>query len=275
MPTVKAFAAAKLNLTLHVTGQRDDGFHLLESLVMFVGTGDRITVTESENLVLSVTGPFGASIPRGDDNLVLRAARLIGPGKGATIILEKNLPPSSGIGGGSADAAATLRALSRLWNVPVPPVQEVMTLGADILVCLASGFSHMGGIGEQVTALGRPPEFSIMLVNPGVAVSTPDIFKALQHKANPPMSALPDAQAGPEDWLDWLQLHRNDLEPPAIAAQPVIGKVLAALRALPGCRLARMSGSGATCFAIMDKAGAAQDLKAAHPDWWVVETSPI
>ncbi|HGG04474.1 MAG TPA: 4-(cytidine 5'-diphospho)-2-C-methyl-D-erythritol kinase [Aliiroseovarius sp.] len=275
MATVKAFAAAKLNLTLHVTGQRDDGFHLLDSLVLFLTTGDRVTVSGAEALQLSVTGPFGPRIPAGDDNLVLRAARLIGPGKGAKITLEKNLPPASGIGGGSADAAATLWALSQLWRVPMPSVQDLMGLGADIPVCLGAQFARMGGTGEQVTPLGKAPDFNILLVNPGVSVSTPDIFKALEQKENPAMPTLPDTKAGPDAWLDWLQHQRNDLEAPAIRTQPVIADVLDAMRALPGCRLARMSGSGATCFALMDKAGAGCDLKAAHPEWWVVESNPI
>lgn len=274
MTAVEAFAPAKINLTLHVTGQRDDGYHLIDSLVAFADVGDTVTVRPSDRLQLICDGPFGDRLPAGEDNLVVQAARLLDPNGTAEITLTKRLPPASGIGGGSADAAAALRALSQLWGLPLPAVDEVAALGADVPVCLRSGFTRMRGIGETLDLLGPTPGFGLVLVNPGVEVSTPAVFKALAQKDNPPMDGAGDATASWEDWIAWLTDQRNDLEAPAISLAPVIGTILEELRALSGCRLARMSGSGATCFALFDP-GATVDASAIaqqHPDWWVTET---
>lgn len=269
-------ANAKVNLTLHVTGQRDDGYHLLDSLVMFTSLGDEIAVRPADDLTLEITGPFAAGLGADDDNLVLRAARSFGHSAGAHITLTKNLPVASGIGGGSADAAATLRALSLLWGIPVPDGAIQLALGADVPVCMTPELTRMAGIGENITSLGPAPMLDILLVNPGVAVSTPEVFSGLATKSNAPM---PDNMPDPFDitaWTDWLKTQRNDLQAPACNAAPIIATVLSELSAQAGCQLARMSGSGATCFAFFENGdtrdAAADALHAAHPDWWVAAT---
>ncbi|THD83555.1 4-(cytidine 5'-diphospho)-2-C-methyl-D-erythritol kinase [Aliigemmobacter aestuarii] len=274
------FAYAKVNLALHVTGQRADGYHLLDSLVAFAGIGDSLRADPADRLTLAVDGPFGAEVPAGDDNLVMRAARLCLGDRGAALRLTKRLPPASGIGGGSADAAATIRALMRMMleqGKPPAPINAdqgaaILALGADVPVCLASHPARMRGIGEQLDWLTLPPCF-IVLANPRVEVPTPAVFRALAVKENPP---LPDALPGwttARELADWLALQRNDLEPPARQVAPVIGDVVAALSGLPGALMARMSGSGATCFALFADEDEARDgaeaLQSAHPGWWV------
>ncbi len=273
---VREAAPAKINLTLHVTGQRADGYHLLSSLVMFTSLGDTITVRAADRLILTLEGPFAKGLTAGDDNLVLRAARALSPDRGAAITLTKSLPVASGIGGGSADAAATLRALSRLWDLPIPPADVLLSLGADVPVCMSAELARMDGIGERLTRMGPAPMLDLLLVNPRVEVSTPAVFKELKNKNNAPMDGdMPD----PFDtaaWVEWLSHQRNDLSAPARALAPEISEVLDALNRQPGCQLARMSGSGATCFAIFADAetrdAAAMALRRAHPHWWVAET---
>jgi 4-diphosphocytidyl-2-C-methyl-D-erythritol kinase len=265
------FAPAKINLCLHVTGQRADGYHLLDSLVVFCGAGDRVEASLSDHLSLKLEGPFADGLPLGEDNLVLRAARCFGTN--ATFTLEKNLPPSSGIGGGSADAAAAIRALQQLTGTPGPEPAEILALGADLPVCLASRPARMRGIGEELSPVPALPEAHLLLVNPRVEVPTPAVFRALARRDNP---GLPEALP---DWpdcgalADWLAQQRNDLEAPALSVVPVIGKVLDRLRGLPQVLLARMSGSGATCFALFARAeeaeAGAKTIRAAHPEWWV------
>jgi 4-diphosphocytidyl-2-C-methyl-D-erythritol kinase len=281
-PLITEFAAAKVNLTLHVTGQRGDGYHLLDSLVAFCGVGDRIVIDAAPETSLTVTGPFADEVPTGDDNLVLRAARAFAGDMRMAITLEKNLPVASGLGGGSADAAATIRAVLRLRKVrdfatgeylPAVDAMTALGLGADVPVCLASRPARMRGIGEVLDGLGSLPETYLVLVNPRVAVSTPAVFRALEAKANPPMPDQlpdwPDASA----MAQWLAKNRNDLEGPARSIAPVIGDVLALLAAQPDALLARMSGSGATCFALFPTLAAAERARAAiaakRPDWWV------
>lgn len=276
MTTVEAFAPAKINLTLHVTGQREDGYHLLDSLVMLAGIGDRITVSPAQITSLTVTGPFARGVPGNRSNLVWRAAELLGVA--AEIRLVKNLPPASGIGGGSSDAAATLRALSRLANRALPTDREILGLGADVPVCMRRALTHMRGIGEDLETLGPVPPLSLLVVNPGVEIATPRVFQNLATKNNPPMR-LPMPDPLDEDaWVSWLSAQRNDLETPAITVAPVIGKVLEALRQSEGCRIARMSGSGASCFALMKsheaRDRAAQTLRRKNPDWWIAATEP-
>lgn len=269
-------AHAKINLSLHVTGQRDDGYHLLDSLVMFTSLGDVIHASPADGLSLTIDGPFAADLEGGDDNLVLRAARLFGHTDGAAITLTKNLPVASGIGGGSTDAAATLRALSKLWNLPLPDLAAQVSLGADVPVCMTSELTRMGGIGDQIETLGPAPMLDMLLVNPNVPVSTPSIFKGLEAKANPPMTTQMPDPFDITDWTVWLGKQRNDLEPPARALAPAIADVIAALNSQEGCNLARMSGSGATCFAIFEDAelrdAAALALRQAQPDWWIAQT---
>lgn len=278
------FAPAKINLFLHVTGRRGDGYHLLDSLIAFAGIGDRITVEPSDELTLRVTGPFSGSLPASGDNLVMRAARALAEkgqlasSIGATIVLEKNLPVSSGIGGGSADAAATLKALRSLWSVPVDDAALAamgLVLGADIPVCLQSRTSRMQGIGEKIEPARPLPQVSVVLVNPGVAVSTVGVFA---RRSGGFSDRAEDA--GPWDdaaaMADGLRRSRNDLTDAAVSLEPVIGDVLAALDAVQGCLVARLSGSGATCFGLFANEGAASraadSVSAAHPGWWVRAT---
>lgn len=272
--SVSEIARAKINLCLHVTGQRGDGYHLLDSLVVFADFGDRITCTPGDGLSLAIDGPEGAGLTADENNLVLRAANALGRAKGAAIRLDKRLPIASGIGGGSADAAATMLALSKLWRVGLPEADVVLRLGADVPVCLAGYPARMRGVGEVVAALSHPlPPAHLVLVNPRVHVSTPTIFKGLARKDNPPLPAdLPRLKSMPE-LTAFLMMQRNDLEAPALAAEPVIAEVKAALGAQPGCHLARMSGSGATCFGLfadpLSAAAAASAIRQAHPNWWV------
>lgn len=266
---IEAFAPAKVNLTLHVTGQRADGYHLLESLVVFVDVGDRITVSEADDLRLAVTGPRAEGVPTGPKNLVLKAASLLG-GVGAQIVLDKHLPAAAGIGGGSSDAAATLRALSQLWKVDLP-VDNGLSLGADVPVCLRAAPCLMSGVGEVLTEVPVLPPLWMVLVNPGVEVPTPAVFKGLARKDNPPMAPVPAGLDAPA-FAAWLSTQRNDLEPPARAVAPVITDVLDAI-AGAGALLARMSGSGATCFGLYadaeSAACAAAQIKEKAPAWWV------
>lgn len=272
MPTEAWRAPAKINLALHITGQRADGYHLLDSLVAFAGVGDEIRVALAESLSLQVSGPFAAGVPVDESNLVLRAARLLAPGRGARIHLHKVLPVASGIGGGSADAACTLRALAALWHCPLPKPAAALRLGADVPACLSGGALRMTGIGEGLAPLPALPPAHLVLVNPGIGLATPEVFRALERRENPPLPATLPRFADAGDLAGWLALQRNDLEGPAMRLQPVIGTVLEALRGAEGCLLARMSGSGATCFGLF--AGEALAARAAArlgavPGWWV------
>lgn len=271
---ISEFAPAKLNLCLHVTGRRADGYHLLDSLVVFASVGDRVTVALAAGLTLGIEGPEAAGLQAEADNLVLRAARAMGV-EGADLRLHKALPIASGIGGGSADAAATLRALGRLTGRALAAA-EVTALGADVPVCLAGRPVRMQGIGEMLTPLPALPPLSCVLVNPRVAVATPRVFAALERRDNAPLPALPSGWSDAEDLCRWLASEtRNDLAPPARLLAPVIAEAEAALAAHPGCLLARMSGSGATCFGLFagpDTArAAARTLRQARPGWWVAE----
>ena len=268
-PRDAGFAAAKVNLALHVTGRRADGYHRLDSLVAFADAGDRVTAEPADALSLTVTGPEAAGVPAGPENLVLRAAATLGARRGARIVLDKHLPPASGIGGGSADAAAALRVLAALWDVPFPDAAAVLRLGADVPVCLAGVTARMAGIGEDVTPAPPLPPVWAVLANPRVALPTPAVFAALTRRDNPPLPALPDRWRDAADLAQWLNRTRNDLEPPARILCPPVSAVLAALAATPGAMLARMSGSGATCFALFSSAGAAAEAAAALPPaWW-------
>ncbi len=270
MTRVEVFAPAKINLTLHVTGQRPDGYHLLDSLVVFADIGDRITVAPAARSRLMVSGPMARGVPTDRCNLVLRAAELMGVC--AQIHLEKHLPAAAGLGGGSADAAATLRALSDMTGKPVPDLTGLLELGADVPLCMSDGLIRMRGIGEQTERLGGLQNLSLILINPRVSVPTSAVFQGLERKENAPMKEQIPTLTG-SDWIAWLATQRNDLEAPAIALAPVIGDVLQALRHCEGCLLARMSGSGATCFAIMrdDKTrdNSVRQLQQAFRDWWI------
>lgn len=275
-PDLRETARAKVNLCLHVTGRRPDGYHLLDSLAVFAEIGDTIRAEPAETLELRITGPQAAGLAAGPDNLVLRAAsvlaRLTGIEPRLRLVLDKHLPVASGIGGGSADAAATLRLLVRLWELPLTDdvlATLALPLGADVPVCLAGRPARMRGIGEVIEPVPVLPPCGLLLVNPGIGVSTPEVFRA----RTGPFSngiALPDAWQDATSLAAWLEGTSNDLQAPAIGVCPVIATVLAALRAQPDCLLARMSGSGATCFALFpDPVSAATAARAvSQPGWW-------
>ncbi|MBV1895139.1 MAG: 4-(cytidine 5'-diphospho)-2-C-methyl-D-erythritol kinase [Rhodobacteraceae bacterium] len=268
----RAFAPAKINLTLHVTGQRADGFHLLDSLVVFAEIGDQVSVSRLDRMRLQVTGPLAAGVPDGADNLVLRAARLTGVA-GADIILEKHLPMAAGIGGGSSDAAAVIRAMVQSHGIPIP--DNVLDLGADVPVCLMAKSARMSGIGETVVAVDQMPTLHAVLVNPGIAISTPKVFHALDRRDGAAMDDIPKF-ADAMDCVQWLRRQRNDLQPAAIKLAPAISDVLTAL-GQSGAIFARMSGSGATCFGLYESEiaarSAARTLSTDNTGWWVQSTS--
>ncbi len=280
-------APAKVNLHLHVTGRRADGYHLLDSLVVFGPVGDRVAaLPAAAGLDLVLDGPEAGMLAAEPDNLVLRAARALAAEAGiadpaATLRLSKHLPVASGIGGGSADAAAALRALDTLWGTALGAARLARiaaTLGADVPVCIASRPAVMQGIGEILRRAPPLPEFALLLVNPRLPVPTPAVFKARAASGagfSPP-AALPAA-----GWADAPALARdlaalgNDLEAPAIGLCPPIAEVLHAIRTRPGCLLARMSGSGATCFGLFADAAEARAAAAALPKAWWCAAGPV
>lgn len=266
----EAFAPAKVNLALHVTGQRDDGYHLLDSLVVFAEVGDTVAAEAGgDDWRLEIDGPFAHGLAPDAPNLVTRAARLT-QGPPARLTLTKRLPIAAGLGGGSADAAAALQALHALDGRAIP--DDVLPLGADLPVCLAGRPARMRGIGEQLSALPDLPPVWLVLVNAGRHVSTGGVYGALTKKDNAPLPE-PVAWADARALADWLASTRNDLEGPARALEPAIGVTLSQIAATEGCLFARMSGSGATCFGLFASApeasAAADAIRAARPDWWV------
>lgn len=284
---VSEFAPAKINLALHVTGRRADGYHTLDSLVVFAAIGDTVEAVpapEAASPSLSIAGPFAAGLDAEPDNLVLRAAEAYAARGGAIagfdLRLDKQLPVASGIGGGSADAAATLRLLARIAPLPHPATDPCATiaptLGADVPMCLRSTPLRATGIGEALAPVTGLPRLPMVLVNPRLAVSTPAVFKALARRDNPSLADLPVAFADAAALARWLETTRNDLEAPAIALIPAIAEARAAMAATAGCLLARMSGSGATVFGLFpddaSAARAATALASAHPGWWVAAT---
>lgn len=297
MPQTKVFAPAKVNLTLHVIGQRADGYHLLDSLVTFAPVGDWLHLAVSDQPSLAVDGPMSANVPADATNLVARAIRhhadICGFDGKLALRLTKNLPPASGIGGGSSDAAAAIRGAMALLNTPeiwcrdgklavdigrggtvVPAILDLAALGADVPMCHAPKPARIGGIGEALVATTLP-RLPAVLVNPRVAVPTPLVFRGLVRKDNAPMPSTIPAFGTARACIAWLRAQRNDLQAPAINAAPLIADVLAVLAAQPGAGLARMSGSGATCFALFnteaEAEGAQARIAAHHPDWWVAQ----
>ncbi|WP_025038115.1 4-(cytidine 5'-diphospho)-2-C-methyl-D-erythritol kinase [Bradyrhizobium sp. DOA9] len=279
---------AKVNLSLRVIGRRADGYHDLESVVAFADCADRLTLEPGDELKLTTTGPLAAACGDAADNLVLKAASLLAdavPGlKLGAFALDKVLPVAAGIGGGSADAAAALRLLARLNNLSLddPRIQKIaLATGADVPVCLLSRACDMTGVGEQLLPLALP-SMPCVMVNPRVPVATKDVFQALGLRNGELLVGVTDvirAPAWPEeggsisDWVEVLDTVANDLEAPALRIEPVIGEVLDALRSSAGVKLARMSGSGATCFAIYgapaEAHAAAEKIRRDHPGWWV------
>ncbi len=288
MPALMDEGRAKVNLTLRVIGRRTDGFHDLESVVAFADCADRLTLTPGPELALQMSGPLAQACGDTTDNLVLKATRLLAervPGlKAGIFTLDKVLPVAAGIGGGSADAAAALRLLAKLNGLALDDqrlLAVALATGADVPVCLASRACDMTGVGETLTPLSLPIMPCVM-INPGAPVATRDVFTALGLRngellvgATDVFSGTdwPEAGASVEDWVEVLAASTNDLEAPAMRIEPVIGEVISALNATNGAWLARMSGSGATCFAIYentaDAGRAAEKIRRDHPTWWV------
>jgi len=280
-------APAKVNLTLRVLGRRPDGYHEIESLVAFASVGDRLRFAPGGELALTVRGPSAEEAGAAADNLVLKAARALAdrvPTVGAgSFDLDKRLPVAAGLGGGSADAAAALRLLARANKLaPDDPLlyAAARATGADVPVCLDPCPRLMRGIGEILSGPLKLPPLQGVLVNPGVALETKAVFARWKPAAVPPVPAdltVLTAMTKRDQLLRFLLSQKNDLEAPAIALAPAIADVLLALQSQPQCELARMSGSGATCFAIFRSAAdaikAAEAVHAAHPDWWVRATA--
>lgn len=274
-------APAKINLYLHVLGRRDDGYHCLDSLVVFAGVQDTLLAKLDDALRLDISGPFAAVLDgAGEDNLMVRAARglaeIAGRAAGAHLRLVKRLPVAAGIGSGSADAAATLRLLCRLWQLT--PDREslealALRLGADVPVCLDGRTLFVGGIGEALCPSPGLPTAWFALVNPGVPLATGRVFSA-RTGPNSVSGRFDACLADVAAFAALLNDRSNDLEAPARGLEPVVGEALDALAVVPGCRLARMSGSGATCFGLFAEETAARDgaaaIAAAHPRWWSV-----
>lgn len=284
---VRRLARAKINLYLHVTGRRDDGYHLLDSLVAFAEFGDSLEARPAAALTLRVSGPFASALERTlsarDQNLVLSAARKLarstGVTSGAALNLVKRLPVAAGIGGGSADAAAALSALVELWRV-TPSSFELddlaLRLGADVPVCLSGQDAQfVGGIGEKLEPAPKLPATGLLLVNPGTSVTTAEVFEQFDGEYSTPARFV-EAPADSQQLAEALARRRNDLEAAALVLAPEVARVLRCLEALPGALLARMSGSGATCFALFadqDSAcHAACRLRRYAPDWWIMAT---
>lgn len=267
-------AFAKVNLFLHVTGKRPDGYHLLDSLAVFPGAADIVHAQGAAELSLTINGPFGATLKAEPDNLVLRAARALAAAAkvnaGAVLTLEKHLPVASGIGGGSADAAAALVLLSELWGVKLPLEPIALSLGADVPICVAAKAKRMGGIGEILTAPPLLPPYGIVLINPGVAVSTAAVFQGRSAAFSEP-ATLPQGWRHVRFMAADLADLRNDLEASAVALAPAIGGVLRSMRADRRCLLARMSGSGATCFGLYDTPAIAKEAAEVirRRGWWM------
>jgi 4-diphosphocytidyl-2-C-methyl-D-erythritol kinase len=288
MPALIEEGRAKVNLSLRVVGRRTDGYHDLESVVAFADCADRLTLEPGGELKLVTTGPLAAACGDAADNLVFKAAKLLADAvpnlKLGAFALDKVLPVAAGIGGGSADAAAALRLLARLNDLPLddPRLQQVaLATGADVPVCLLSRACDMTGVGEQLLPL-MLPSMPCVMVNPRLPVATKDVFQALGLRNGELLVGATDvfeAPAWPEegasiaDWIDVLETVANDLEAPALRIEPVIGDVLEALRDSAGVKLARMSGSGATCFAIYgataEAHAASEKICSDHPGWWV------
>jgi 4-diphosphocytidyl-2-C-methyl-D-erythritol kinase len=288
MPALIEEGRAKVNLSLRVVGRRADGYHDLESVVAFADCADRLTLEPGGELKLATTGPLAAACGDTADNLVFKAAKLLAEAvpnlKLGAFALDKVLPVAAGIGGGSADAAAALRLLARLNNLSLddPRLQKVaLATGADVPVCLLSRACDMTGVGEQLLPLALP-SMPCVMVNPRVPVATKDVFQALGLRNGELLvgatsvlgaPAWPEEGASIADWVEVLETVANDLEAPAMRIEPVIGEVLEALRDSAGVKLARMSGSGATCFAIYgapaEAHAAAEKIRRDHPGWWV------
>ena len=281
-PSVTWDAPAKLNLYLHVTGRRADGYHTLDSLVVFTEIGDSLSVQKSDTLSLEIVGPFAPVLAgHEEDNLVLKAARLLAEAANqpalAEISLNKRLPVAAGLGGGSADAAAALKALMTLWDISRKTIDLAtiaISLGADVPVCMAAQPSFIGGVGERISPCPVLPQLGLLLINPGFGLATVDAFSAYSKPFSPAANfrAAPSSVA---EFVGILAQRRNDLTTDVVSLCPPVGDILATLESISSCRLARMTGSGATCFGLFDTFSAAERAAAtlAHRDWWIMPTA--
>jgi 4-diphosphocytidyl-2-C-methyl-D-erythritol kinase len=272
-------APAKINLFLHITGKRPDGYHLLQSVVVFANVGDRLTFSRHDSLFIDVAGPFAGDVCAPRDNLIYKAAQALGENykiaPTGQILLEKNLPVASGMGGGSSDAATTLKGLAQLWGLPeeFDRMQKIAgTLGADVPACLMRRPVWMEGVGEKMMRLPDMPDMHMVLVNPAVATPTPEVFRQFRAKFSPPIQFIGRRKTMGE-WIADLKLYRNDLTEAAIAVSPEIKTALQSIAETQGCQIARLSGSGATCFGIYETPTAAHaavnKLRQQHPEWWI------
>ena len=280
MSRITVNAPAKINLFLHVVGKRDDGYHLLESLVVFADYGDVVEVEESDKISLEIIGKYADALMGfpSENNLVWKAAiavqKYLPRPLGAKIILTKNLPIASGIGGGSADAAATIKALLKLWKLDISDkklAEIALNLGSDVPVCLYGKPAIMGGVGEEITPVTLQDKGYIVLINPNIPLATAEVFAA--YKLVMPNANIQKSLNTSIRWHDIIE-YKNDLEPAAIAKLPIIGEMLDSLRNTQGCFLARMSGSGATCFGLYHDELSAQNAASAvqkiYPQAWCV-----
>ncbi len=258
---ISEFAPAKVNLSLHLVGQKSNGYHLLDSIVSFVNIGDKISIEPGKFGDLKLAGPFANDLPVSNHNLVLKAARLFNNIKLCQLTLEKNIPVTSGIGGGSADAAATVRLFSKLYNEPALPIEKLISLGSDVPVCMQKGIVRMKGVGEEIINLSPAPKVGILLVNPRKALSTAEVFNAVKEKNNSGLNLQGSIEKSLNSWFDWINSMRNDLTSSAIDLIPEIRFILDKLITCDGARVVRMSGSGATCFALFEDFDLLQDAK--------------
>ena len=274
-------APAKINLYLNITGQRINDYHELDSLIAFASHGDQIVVKKCDHFRLEASGPFSETLPPSNENLVIKAAKELAMGtnyeSGACIKLIKNLPVSSGIGGGSADAAATLRALNELWETNLQNKDLMimaLRLGADVPVCLLSKTARISGIGDKVSRVSGLPKCGILLVNPGIPISTVNVFQLRQGDFSNQVQ-IPKME-NREALFDFLSHQKNDLQDAAIKIAPKIKEVLKILTDDPNCRLARLSGSGGTCFGLYEDEPtalfAAESMSGYFSDWWIQPT---
>ncbi len=253
-------------------GKRTDGYHNIESLVVFSEFGDHLTFEAADRLSLQVTGRFSDQVPMDSSNLILEAAAVLDPQKGAKIRLQKEIPVMAGLGGGSADAAAALHALADLWGCALPAYEDAVALGADVPVCCVGQTARVEGIGESVRLQEGVPEFAVVLINPAVSLATRDVFNAVEEPVRPPLTEVP-RNCGVREFAEWLRLQNNDLQDIAIKKHGVIAEVIYALNGSRNCLLARMSGSGPSCFGLFPNDHAAQsavqELTRSHPTWWI------
>lgn len=279
--SVSVKAPAKINLYLHVTGKRPDGYHLLDSLFAFARDGDVITAKQADGLSLEIIG--APDLSAGEDNIVIKAARKLAAALGiepnAHLVLEKNLPIASGIGGGSTDAAAALKALQVLWKKTLPDEKLydlALELGADVPSCLACKAVQVSGVGEVLTPTPEIPALPVVLVNPNKPVSTPAVFKTRKPVFSEPMPLTQNC-ADAAEFIGELKKRHNDLQDAACALEPAVAEVLHVLENQPLCLFSAMSGSGGTCFGLFrtpeNAANAAEDIAATHPNWWVKQTA--